>query len=47
MWDSRQFGGDIIVNALRTHPKILLNGEITVNPLYKQPADVIASLRRT
>lgn len=47
IWNSRQFGGDVIVNALRTHPKILLKGEVTVNALYKQPADVIASLGRS
>lgn len=46
IWDSRQFGGDIIVQALRTHPKILLKGEVTLNPLYKQPHEVIAELGR-
>ena len=34
------------MNALRTHPKILLKGDVTVNALYKEPADVIAGLGR-
>ena len=46
IWDSRQFGGDIIVQAMRTHPKMWIKGEVIINPLYKQPAEVLAELGR-
>lgn len=47
IWDSRQFGGDIIVQAMRTHPKMWVKGEVILNPLYKQPAEVLAELGRS
>lgn len=46
IWDSRQFGGDVIVQAMRTHPKMWVKGEVILNPLYKQPAEVLAEMGR-
>jgi hypothetical protein len=42
MYDLARFGGGILVDLLRTHPKVLMGGLILENPHY-QPPDELAT----
>ena len=37
LYDVGSFGGGIVVDLLRTHPKVLLGGMILDNPYYTTP----------
>jgi MEDS: MEthanogen/methylotroph, DcmR Sensory domain len=39
MYDLMVYGGGIVVELLRTHPKILLGGMVLDNPHYLAPDD--------
>jgi hypothetical protein len=42
MYDLNHFGGGILVDLLRTHPKLLLGGMVLENPHYVQPEEFLA-----
>jgi hypothetical protein len=42
LYDLQRFGGGIIVDLLRTHPKLLMGGLILENPHYREPEDLAA-----
>jgi hypothetical protein len=45
LYDLAHFGGSMLVDVLRTHPKLLLGGMIIENPHYLTPNEFRA-LRR-
>lgn len=45
LYDLERFGGDIILDMLKTHPKVLLSGMVLDNPYYVEPEEFLASLR--
>jgi hypothetical protein len=42
LYDLERFGGGIIVDVLKTHPKILLGGMVLDNPHYLSPDEFLA-----
>jgi hypothetical protein len=42
MYDLNHFGGGILVDLLRTHPRLLLGGMLLENPHYVQPEEFLA-----
>jgi hypothetical protein len=42
MYDLERFGGGIVVDLLRTHPKLLMGGLVLENPHYRPPDDLAA-----
>jgi MEDS: MEthanogen/methylotroph, DcmR Sensory domain len=45
-YDATRFGGDLIVDVLRTHPMVILGGGLQENPFYVPPDQLLAELRR-
>lgn len=39
LYDLKKFGAEMLVEVLRTHPKVLLDGTVIDNPQYLHPAD--------
>ena len=46
VYDSRHIGGHLLVQLLRTHPKVLLDGQVVHNPFYVSPEKLIEELGR-
>jgi hypothetical protein len=44
LYDVERFTGDIILEMLKTHPKVLLNGMVLDNPYYLEPDEFLARL---
>jgi hypothetical protein len=42
LYDLDHFDGSLVIDVLRTHPKIILNGMFIHNPYFLPPADVMA-----
>lgn len=42
LYDLERFGGGILVDLLRTHPKLLMGGLVLENPHYRAPDDLAA-----
>lgn len=42
LYDLNHFNGSLVVDVLKTHPKILLNGMIVQNPYYVPPSEFMA-----
>jgi hypothetical protein len=42
LYDLERFGGGVLVDLLRTHPKLLLGGIIMENPYYLSPDEFLA-----
>jgi hypothetical protein len=42
LYDLARFGGGILVDLLRTHPKLLMGGLVLENPHYRPPDDLAA-----
>jgi hypothetical protein len=42
LYDLERFGGGIMVDLLKTHPKLLLGGMILDNPHYLSPDELLA-----
>jgi hypothetical protein len=40
LYDLARFGGGILVDLLRTHPKVLMGGLVLENPHYRPPGDL-------
>ncbi|HEY8799965.1 MAG TPA: MEDS domain-containing protein [Candidatus Limnocylindrales bacterium] len=43
LYDLDRFGGGILVDLLRTHPKLLMGGLVLENPHYRPPDDLAAT----
>jgi hypothetical protein len=43
LYDIDQFGGGIVVDMLKTHPRVLMGGMVLENPFYLSPAEFLAS----
>jgi hypothetical protein len=43
LYDLDSFGGDLLVEILRTHPKVLLGGTVLENLYYLEPDDFLAT----
>ncbi|MCG8467616.1 MAG: MEDS domain-containing protein [Gemmatimonadetes bacterium] len=46
VYDVRYIGSHLLVQLLRTHPKVMLDDRIVENPFYERPERVIAELGR-
>jgi hypothetical protein len=42
LYDLARFGGGILVDLLRTHPKLLMGGLVLENPHYRPPDELAA-----
>ncbi|GEL19442.1 MEDS domain-containing protein [Pseudonocardia asaccharolytica] len=45
MYDLDRFGGAILMDILKTHPKVMASGMIYDNPYYIEPAEFLATRR--
>jgi hypothetical protein len=45
VYDTDKFGGDILIDVLRTHPMALIGGVLQVNPFFVPAAEFLAELR--
>ncbi|MDH2413055.1 MEDS domain-containing protein [Nocardioides sp. CER19] len=45
LYDLKKFGAEMLVEVLRTHPKVLLDGTVIENPHYLQPAEYAPAAR--
>jgi hypothetical protein len=43
LYDIDQFGGRIVVDMLKTHPRVLLRGMLVENPFYLSPDEFLAA----
>ncbi|MEZ4522009.1 MAG: MEDS domain-containing protein [Thermomicrobiales bacterium] len=46
VYDTAKFGGDIVIDVLRTHPMVLIGGVLQVNPFFVPPDEFLASCAR-
>lgn len=47
LYDLERFGGEIIIDLLKTHPRILLGGMVLDNPNYLEPDEFLAVRSRS
>jgi len=45
VYDTAKFGGDIVIDILRTHPMALIGGMLQVNPFFVPLAELLEELR--
>jgi DNA-binding CsgD family transcriptional regulator len=45
LYDVELYGGRVVLDLLRTHPKMLLSGHVIENPYYVAPDDYVATRR--
>jgi hypothetical protein len=45
VYDIAKFGGDVVMDMLRTHPFVLIGGAFQANPFFVPPAEFLAELR--
>jgi hypothetical protein len=45
VYDLSRFGGDVMVDVMRTHPVVIVGGLIQENPFYVPPAEFIREAR--
>ncbi len=45
LYDLERFDGEILVDILKTHPRVLVAGMVLDNPYYLEPAEFLASRR--
>ena len=43
LYDLEHYGGEILVDILKTHPKVLMGGTVLENPYYLEPDEFLAS----
>jgi hypothetical protein len=43
LYDLEAFSGDVIVDILKTHPKVLVGGSLIENPYYVEPDEYLAA----
>jgi hypothetical protein len=46
MYDIHRFGGDIVVNLLKTHPRVLVGGLLLENPYHMTPDELLTEAGR-
>jgi hypothetical protein len=46
LYDLDRFGGDLVMDVLKTHPKMLLGGSVVENPNYLTPDEFLAQQDR-
>jgi MEDS: MEthanogen/methylotroph, DcmR Sensory domain len=44
-YDLARFGGEIVVDAMRTHPVVIIGGVLQQNPFFVQPDEFLRDLR--
>lgn len=45
VYDTAKFGGDVVIDMLRTHPFVLIGGALQANPFFVPPAEFLEELR--
>jgi hypothetical protein len=45
VYDLAKFGGDTVIDIMRTHPMIVIGGILQENPFYVPPAEFLRELR--
>ena len=45
LYDLERFTGDVLVDVLKTHPKIMVGGTVLENPYYLEPDEFLAARR--
>ena len=45
LYDLDQFGGEVVVNVVKTHPQVLITGILVENPYYVAPDEFPRSVR--
>jgi hypothetical protein len=45
VYDLRKFGGDTVVDIIRTHPMIVIGGVLQQNPFFVPPKEFLRELR--
>jgi MEDS: MEthanogen/methylotroph, DcmR Sensory domain len=45
VYDLARFGGDVVVDVMRTHPLVLIGGILHENPFFVAPQDFLRELR--
>jgi hypothetical protein len=46
VYDLNKHSGSVIMDVLRTHPMVIVGGVLQENPLYVEPEEMLAELRR-
>lgn len=46
VYDTAKFGGDVVIDVLRTHPMVLIGGVVQVNPFFVPPDQFLEELRQ-
>jgi hypothetical protein len=44
MYDLAKFGGNIVVDIMRTHPMVIIGGVLQENPFFVPPNDFLKEL---
>jgi len=42
-YDANEFSGGLIMDVLKVHPKMIVNGAVVENPFYIKPEDYLGS----
>ena len=45
VYDTAKFGGDVIMDILRTHPMVIVGGALRENPFFVPPDEFLQELR--
>jgi hypothetical protein len=45
VYDLRKFGASAAMDALRTHPVVIINGLLQENPFYVSPDQLLSEIR--
>lgn len=45
VYDTSKFGGDVLIDVLRTHPMALIGGMLQINPFFVPAAEFLEELR--
>ena len=44
-YDLTKFGGDVVIDVMRTHPMIIVGGVLQENPFFVPPDEFLRELR--
>jgi hypothetical protein len=47
MYDIRRFSGSVVVDVLRSHPIVLVNGTVLTNPFFVPPDELLSERRES
>ncbi|MGH8974286.1 MAG: MEDS domain-containing protein [Acidimicrobiia bacterium] len=45
LYDLQRFSGELVVDIMKTHPKVLVGGAVVENPYYLDPDEFLATIR--